>query len=537
MRIFDTADLTETSMKSMTANEIACIYNGLDVAVTADIYTTLIAQLASEPENVKQTYAGSLAKLAPIMEMSMRGTLIDEYARQHSIRDLENTKRDLDRKFQRIMTEVFDCNVNWNSPMQLKNLFYGIMGCKEIKKRNTKGQYVPSVDKEALAAFEQYLYARPLAKMVGILRDLHKQIAFLKTEIDPDQRMRCNYNIAGTNTGRLNSTMSDFGTGTNLQNVNRALRYPFVADEGMYLLNIDLEQADGRNVGAVCHELFYDASREQIAKALRLKEWAGPIGAEFASTYLDACEAGDLHTTVCNMVWPEGLNGTPWPEAEDAWKKFCDGIIAHGQDSFRQLSKKGGHGTNYFGTPRTMAKHLHIKAKIIEGFQQRYFGQFPCISAWHGATIDQVEETGIVTSLFGRRRHFWGRAKDASTHRKAIAYCGQSPTGEQIDRGLLQIWREFPQVQLLNQVHDSILLQVPFSEVEELAPRILKVMEVTRTLKGGRQFTVPLDAAGGWNWGYQDPEKVTNYHGLTKWRGKEERAAPSVRKRSLKDYL
>lgn len=532
MRIFNTQDLNENSLRSMNADEASWIYNGLDVCVTAEIRGALLDVLDTEPENVKETYANALAKLAPIMEMSLRGQLIDERARQRTIVELSEELRLLDDKFQRIMRAVFGGELNWRSPTQLKNLFYGMLGLKEIKKRNARGQYMPTVNREALEYFDIYLYARPLARMILVMRDLHKQIGFLKTEIDPDGRIRTSYNLAGTNTGRLSSAMNDFGTGTNLQNVNRKLRFPFVADPGMYLVNIDLEQADGRNIGAVCWQMFYDATAEDIARALKLDEWNGPVGAEFAGTYLDACEDGDLHTTVCNMVWEHGLGDEPWPEDEAEWKKFCDGIIAHGQDSYRQLSKKGGHGTNYYGTPRTMAKHLHLPSSILSDFQDRYFTKFPCIKAFHNETIRQVAEVGVITSLFGRRRHFFGRGNDAATHRKAIAYCGQSPTGEQIDRGLLQVWRHFPDIQLLNQVHDSILLQLPFKLIDKIDD-IMEVMQVPLTLKGGREFVIPLDAAGGWNWGYKAKD---NPHGLAGWKGQEERSRPNPRKR-LKDYL
>lgn len=532
MKIFNTQDLNENSMRQMNSDEASWVYNGLDVCVTAEIFTALSEQLSTEPQNVQQTYAGALAKMAPIMEMSIRGQLIDEHARQRTIVELTEELRVLDLRFQRIMQAVFGGELNWRSPTQLKNLFYGMLGLKEIKKRNTQGRYTATVNREALEYFDIYLYARPLARMILVMRDIHKQLGFLKTEIDPDQRIRTSYNIAGTNTGRLASSMSDFGTGTNLQNVNRKLRYPFVADPGMYLFNIDLEQADGRNVGAVCWQMFHDATEAEIARALKLKTWDGPTGTDFAGTYLDACEGSDLHTTVCNMVWPDDLNGQPWPEDEAEWKKFCDGIIAHAQDSYRQLSKKGGHGTNYYGTPRTMGKHLHLPTNILSDFQDRYFDRFPCIKAFHNETIRQVSETGVITSLFGRRRHFFGRGNDAATHRKAIAYQGQSPTGEQIDRGLLQVWRKYPQVQLLNQVHDSILLQLPFEQIE-IIPDIIETMQVELTLKGGRQFIIPLDAAGGWNWGYADKQ---NPYGLKGWKGSEDRTRPSPRRR-LKDYL
>ena len=512
MRIFNTAHLDEKSSRLLSSNETAWIYNGLDCCVTANIFSVLTEQLENNPENVKETYKTALAKNAPIMEMALRGTKINEMARQETILELTKTLNMLEAKFQRLCEGVVGGPINYNSPTQVKGLFYTSLGLKEIRKRNTKGVFMPTVNEEALEQLQKYLNARPFCKFILMLRDIKKQISFLKTEVDKDGRMRTFYNIAGTNTGRLSSSMSDFGTGTNLQNVNRSLRYPFEADAGMYMVNIDLEQADGRNVGAICWDLFVDDH-----------------GPEFAGSYLDACESGDLHTAVCRMVWPE----LDWPDDQESWKDFCDGLIAHGQDSYRQLSKKGGHGTNYYGTPRTMAKHLHTNAKVIENFQNLYFGAFPCIPKWHDLTINQVKEKGVITTLFGRRRTFFGRANDATTHRQAIAYAPQSMTGEQIDRALLAVWRKYPQVQLLNQVHDSILLQLPFSEATELIPKVLETMKIELTLKQGRKFFVPLDAAGGWNWGYATK---SNSNGLKKWTGKEERDAPSPLRR-LNDYL
>lgn len=534
--IFDTADLNEQSFRTLSPDEVSWVYNGLDVGVTASVFNELNSQLADEPENVKETYENALAKLAPIMEMSLRGMYIDPERKVNSLREIERTMNALDKKFQRIMEEVFGFRLNWNSPTQLKRFFYDMLKVKVRKKRNSKGIFAPAVDREALESFQLYHFAKPFARFVLILRDLRKQSSFLKTEIDADGRMRTTYNLTGTNTGRLASSMSEFGTGTNVQNVNRKLRDPFVADPGMYMLNIDLEQADGRNIGAECWNRFLNRTRDEVTIIARRaglikenQEWEGPIGHELAAGYLDAAESADLHTTVCNMVWPE----LDWPDDQGEWKAFCDGLIAHGQDSYRQLSKKGGHGTNYYGTPPTMAKHLHTSRKVMEDFQTRYFGQFPAIRLFHYDVITEVEETGVITSLFGRRRHFWGRGNDAATHRKAIAYCGQSPTGEQIDRGLLQVWRAFPQVQLLNQVHDSILLQIPSAEKTELVPEILKIMSVSLKLKGDRNFVIPLDAAGGWNWGYAGKD---NPYGLKGWKGKEERVAPNPRRR-LKDYL
>lgn len=516
-KLFDTAHLDERLMASLSGDEASWVYNGLDCCITAEIFNELDDQLQSEPECVQETYATALAKHAPIMEMSLRGIRIELNARNETVRLLQAQLRGLDEKFQRIMREVFDTELNWNSPTQVKNLFYGMLGIKEVRKRNANGNYVATVNRETLESFQIYHYARPLAAFVLTMRDISKAISFLKTELDPDNRIRTNYNIAGTNTGRLSSSAFDFGTGTNLQNVDRSFRYPFVPDPGMYFVNIDLEQADARNVAARIWQLFYESH-----------------GPEFAGGFLDAAESGDLHTAVCRMAWDE----LDWPDDPAEWRAVAD-QTAYREKSYRDLAKALGHGTNYFGTPRTMAKHTHTERKIIEEFQRKYFKAFPGIPAWHEWVINEIKSHGTLYNLFGRRRMFFGRGSDASTHRKAIAYDPQSSTGEQIDRGLLAVWQRFDQdeVQLLAQVHDSILFQVPFKRAEELIPKVLDTMKVELTLAGGRKFSVPLEAKTGWNWGDFDKRKPDkNPHGLREWKGSEERRRPSP-KRRLTDYL
>lgn len=524
-RIYDTANLNEEALASFTPDEASNIYNGLDCLLTSDIYNTLKTQLDSEPTNVRETYEFSLRKLAPVLSMAWRGTLINESSRKQAISELTKELRFHDSRFQRILKVVCDQDdnpkyyFNWNSPVQLKQLFYNRLGIRPIRQRNSKGIFAPTTNEAAMEAIaENYVFARPLANYVLLLRNLSKQLSFLKTEIDADSRIRCNYQIAGTNTGRLSSSMNDFGTGTNLQNVNRALRFPFCADKGKILINIDLEQADARNVGAICWNLFVDEH-----------------GPDWAGAYLDACESGDLHTAVCRMAYPE----LDWPEDPALHKKFCDGLIAFGQDSYRQISKKLGHGTNYIGQPKTMAKHLKTPVGIIEAFQKAYFNAFPCLPAWHQKRFQDLIETRTITTLFGRRRQFWGSPTESRTRRQAIAFEPQSCTGEQIDRGMYQIWSHFnpKHVQLLNQVHDSILLQIPYEALDELLPQILEIMKVTLTLKQGREFTVPLDAAVGWNWAYASEE---NPYGVQGWKGKETRVPPRpvVKKRkSLSQIL
>ncbi|NNW55494.1 MULTISPECIES: DNA polymerase [unclassified Roseobacter] len=517
-KLFDTQHLTEKTMKMLSANEASWVYNGLDCCVTSEVYNNLREQLDGEEPRVQETHKFAKAKLAPYMEMSLRGLHVDLAAKERALQELKKTRDDLDRKFQRIMVEVFGGPINWNSPTQVKQLLYTQMALKPVRKRNSKGFYMPTVNEEALEYLKIYIHARPIISFILTLRGIAKTISFLNTKLDTDNRIRTSFNLAGTVTGRLSSAESEFGSGTNLQNVDRSIRYIFTPDPGMYMVNIDLEQADARNVGAIMWNMFYDKH-----------------GPEFAGSYLNACESSDLHTAVCRMAWPN----LQWPDDESEWKKYCSSVILYGQDSYRQIAKKLGHGTNYYGTPPTMARHTHTPVQIIKGFQRNYFNAFPVIPLWQNETISLIQDQGVLYNLFGRRRHFFGRGNDAKTHRDAIAYSPQSSTGEQIDRGLFNVWRSFDikLVQFLVQVHDSILFQIPYAEAEELIPLILQKMQVVLELKGGRSFTIPLEVKAGWNWGdYDDDNPDKNPLGLKSWTGKEERERPSPRRR-LKDYL
>src|SRR5207245_8311537 len=87
-----------------------------------------------------------------------------------------------------------------------------------------------TVNRDALEKLENHFLAQPLVSHILMLRDLAKKAGTLKSEIDPDGRLRTSYNIAGATTGRFSSSLSDLGTGTNMQNWQDSLRSLVLAD-------------------------------------------------------------------------------------------------------------------------------------------------------------------------------------------------------------------------------------------------------------------------------------------------------------------
>jgi DNA polymerase I-like protein with 3'-5' exonuclease and polymerase domains len=309
--------------------------------------------------------------------------------------------------------------------------------------------------------------------------------------------MRTSYNIAGTTTGRFSSSLGDFGTGTNLQNIESRLRSVFIADEGMKFAYIDLEQAESRLVGAIEWNLFKDGR------------------------YLDACESGDLHTTVCRLAWGDVIR---WTGDLRTDRQLAE-VPFYRQHSYRHMAKVLGHGTNYNGKPFTMAKHTKLDQKLIAQFQDRYFTAFPAHRQWHARVAQELYLNGNLTTLTGRRRWFFGRRNDDATIREAIAYDPQGSVGDILNRGMLAVWR-LGTVELLLQIHDAILVQYPSEQESTIIPLLLETIKHPIQLKHDRTLVIPSEAKCGWNWGEWNEQ--SNPDGLTRWSP----SRPDARRRS-----
>lgn len=312
MRAIQTHLLTPESIAAMSESEGLWTYNGLDCCVTSEVLEVIKPQL---DEVTGPTYEFSKALQAPVLEMRVRGVLVDERWRQKTIENYQRDLATLKAQLDQILEEGVGHAINWNSPAQLKRLLYEVIGLPPQKKRGAKGEWGLTVNREALEKLESYFLAQPIIRHILALRDIAKKIGVLRTSIDPDGRMRTSYNIAGTTTGRFSSSLSDFGTGTNLQNIEEQLRRPFVADPGFKFAYIDLEQAESRLVGAIEWNLFGDPR------------------------YLDACESGDLHTYVCRLAWPQ----LPWTGDIKKDKDVAETPF-YRQHSHRHMAKVLGHG-------------------------------------------------------------------------------------------------------------------------------------------------------------------------------------------------
>lgn len=464
---------------SLNGLEEQWVYNGLDCCVTAELLDILLPQLDKYTE---ATYAFSRALQGPVFDMRIRGVLVDQERRKQVLNECADMVDQCEATLEHIVAEGAGFRgFNWKSWHDLHKLFYDVYRIPPVMTRDGRR----TANRDALEKLESYKLARPVVRFMEILRDLDKKMSVLSMELDADGRMRTSYNIGGTSTGRFSSSFTEFATGGNLQNIDESLRSVFIADPGMKLSNFDAEQGESRIVGAIEWNLFHKGD------------------------YLDACESGDLHTVVSRMCAPNlQWTGNLAEDRELAEKPY------YRHHSLRKLCKSIGHGSNYKGGPETLHRMYKIEVPHITDFQRKYFKAFPAHIMWHNWMQEQIRSIGVLVSLMGRKRYFFGRRDDDDTVRAALAYDPQSSLSDIVNQGMLRVWRANG-CQLLMQNHDSIIVQYPEQMEDEIIPKIKEQLYHKIPLKYGRDLTIPYGCQTGWNWGKHtrdNPDGLKNYN-------------------------
>lgn len=472
MRIINTALDTPDTLSPF---ELEQVYSGLDSAITLECFEEMRGELTP---TTAATYEFSKALQGPTLEMRLRGVLVDQARKAEVIEEYFQQIEILEHSLERIVREgVGMAGFNWRSSADLQALFYGRLGIPPIRKGGR-----PTCDRDAREKMEAYIIARPMCILISAMTDIAKKIGVLKTGIDPDGRMRTSYNIAGTSTGRLSSSFSEFGTGGNLQNIEESLRSIFIADPGYKIAKFDAKSGESFCVGGVEWNLFGD------------------------DRYLAACESGDPHTAVARICWPH----LPWTGDFKLDKDIAEQPY-YRHYSYRFMCKKLGHGSNYGGKPATLAGQTKLPLEVVTSFQPRYFAAFPAHQRWHEAVDNQLRRHGKIVSLTGRQRYFFGRRTSDDVLREAIAYDPQGSLADIVNRAMLRIWRD--RVALL-WAHDHDATTWMYREEDEdiVVPKLMAMLPETVALVNGREMRIPYDAKTGWNKG--DYDATTNPDGL-----------------------
>lgn len=235
------------------------------------------------------------------------------------------------------------------------------------------------------------------------------------------------------------------------------VRKMFVPDMGYMLLDIDLERADAQVVA-------WDADDNELKDIFR--------------------SGADIHT-------------------ENAMAVFrCSREAVHvgGANSPRQRAKQGVHAANYGSSPKTLAEETNMTIEEAEFFISRWFQAHPKIKAWHERIESQLNEDRLITNAFGYRYYEFDRLPDVKRFHEALAWIPQSTVAICTNIGLANIDQDLPEVQLLIQVHDSLVMQVPIDLCPNIYPKILEQMRVV--VPYDDPLTIPVNmSASTISWG------------------------------------
>jgi DNA polymerase-1 len=369
---------------------------------------------------------------------------------------------------QRIESELFRHSVrifelaggefNINSPKQLGEILFDKLKLPALKKTGKTRTASTAVE-----VLEELALAHELPKLVLEWRGLQKlkstYIDALPQLVDPRTgRVHTSFNQAVAATGRLSSSEP------NLQNIpirtelGREIRRAFVAAPGHVLISADYSQIELRVLAHLADE----------------------------GALIDAFRAGqDIHDRTAEQVFGVGS----------------------GLDKYelRRRAKIINYALLYGKTAFTLAKDIGVTKEAAQAFIDAYFAGFPQVRGFIDRTLARARETGIVTTLFGRRRlvpelNSRNGQVRAAAERVTINMPIQGTAADILKKAMIDLHRELPArgfaTQMILTVHDELLFEGPEAEAPAAAELVRERMEGVVAL--AVPLTVDVGYAGNW---------------------------------------
>ena len=426
-------------------------YNCLDCVRTFEISDVLETAQHDTGFGDLSTQVAFQSRLhRPLVKMMFRGVAQDETAREVFSKELTIAIKEHKAWFINMLGHP----LNPRSNPQMMALFHDDLRQRVILNRYT---HRPTLDEKALIIVgKREPLLQPLIKKIADLRSLGVfKSTFVDAETDTDGRIRCSFNQSGAETFRFSSSKDAFGKGCNLQTIPEGdegrhlpnVKKLFVPDPGKILMDWDLARADAQVVA-------WEAKDEELKQILR--------------------EGLDIHTENSKLL----------------------GITRH-------LAKQWVHLTNYGGSPYTAARTCGITVHQATEMQQRWFSAHPGIPRWHKRTEAQLKKTHSVSNKFGYVRYYFGPVGDLLP--EALAWVPQSTVAITINHGLIALDETLPTVELLLQVHDSLLMQTKAENWPRIHSQIKQRMEITVP------YDDPLVIPVGCKWSAKNWGEVVEY--------------------------
>jgi DNA polymerase-1 len=396
--------------------------------------------------------------VAVLARMERRGISIDRKVLSRLSGDFAQTAARVEADIQKIAGEP----VNVGSPKQIGDILFGKMAIPGGTKTktgawSTSAQILDELAEQGHEFPKKILEWRQVSKLKSTYTDA------LPNYVHPDtHRVHTTYALAATTTGRLSSNEP------NLQNIpvrtedGRKIRRAFIASPGHKLVSADYSQIELRLLAEI-------ADIPVLKQAFR--------------------DGLDIHAMTASEMFGVPVKDMP-AEVRRRAKAINFGII---------------YGISAFG----LANQLGIAREEASAYIKKYFERFPGIRAYMDSTRDFCRAHGYVETLFGRKCHYPDiKTSNASVRafneRAAINARLQGTAADIIRRAMIRMEEALAEkklsAQMLLQVHDELIFEVPDDEVAATLPVVQHVMQDAPFPAVVLSVPLHVDARAANNW-------------------------------------
>ena len=386
-----------------------------------------------------------------LAEMELAGCRVDARALAEFGEMLSRRAAELEQEIYDMAGECF----NINSPKQLGEILFGKLGLPHGKK--TKTGWSTNAD-----VLEKLRYEAPIVGAVLEYRQLTKLKSTyadgLLKALDPDGRVRTNFQMTVTATGRLSSTEPNLQNIPTRTDLGSEIRRMFVPADGCVLVDADYSQIELRL-------LAHMAGDEGMRESFR----AG----------------GDFHAETAAKVFHVDRAAVT-PEMRRSAKAVNFGIV---------------YGISAF----SLSQDIGVSVAEAKAYMEAYFATFPGVRKYMDEVVEKAREMGYVETLLHRRRDL-PELKSSNFNlrsfgeRVALNMPVQGTAADVMKLAMVAVHKRLKaenlQARLVLQVHDELIVECPEEEAETVAKLLEEEMEHVVSL------SVPLTAEAHWgkNW-------------------------------------
>ena len=435
--------------------DVMQVYAAMDAAVTFELYELMLEALTKNPKLVKVYKDILIPGMLFLKDCQDNGVPFDR-------RRLEEAQNLMEADIQEAIEKLYSFKevqmfekaqgkeFNPNSTVQLRSLLFDAIGLQPTGKKTGTGAH--STDAEVLGRLADQ---HPVPNLILDIRQKSKikntYLDKIIPQLDRDSRLRTNFNIHSTTSGRLSSSGK-----LNMQQIprdNPIVKGCIRAKEGNQIVAMDLTTAEVYVAAA----LSGDRNLSEVFKS-----------------------GGNFHSSIAKLVF----------------RLPCEIDEVAEQYTFeRQAAKAVTFGIMYGAGPNKISQQVTKDSGSLFSVQdaqkviKQYFDQFSRLKHWLEEQKEFIEANAYLYSTFGRKRRLENvrsADKGIASHevRSGINFLVQSVSSDMNLLAAIDMNNYIKDNGLKSRifalVHDSILAECPHHEIDAYSKKLTEFVQMDR---------------------------------------------------------